>query len=289
MVVWKELPRTDLYGRPSHGTFCSSDVGDNPHRMLTRTRVELRGCHMQDIRPRIPVPTSWLEESRTSKCSSDSDSDSISAPAACGDWIPYMYPHVELLDAFQYIVTGTQQAVDDLDSHSYDQKSLALPKWASVATHRLLSLRPSDKTTHDGIEGLADFFAEAFRLAMLLFMAPIWRYYGVCTVFTQIMVQKLHETLRIRLSGVHWGKRLATLQLWILCMGAFEANIVQDEKAERYFVEAFVEASVLSPDPIGGVRRLLWVPKLFDAQEAALQRDVDILWRERYSTSRSVR
>jgi hypothetical protein len=81
--------------------------------------------------------------------------------------------------------------------------------------HRLLSAQQAvDPELPETI------FAEATRLALLLFLAEIRRRFGLHPIDSRVHVQKLHRVLEN--DAADW-KSLAMLRLWVVSMGVLEA------------------------------------------------------------------
>ena len=232
---------------------------------------------MQDIRPRLPPPDSWTEEAgfsspTISECSYYNFTDF----ACLNDWTTHLQPHPGVLEVYYDLIKFSRATACDISDRLIDHRNLKLPAWTNVAMHKLLSLRPLESVI-DGVVTVADLLAEAFRLAMLLYLAPIWRYYGVHPTYNQTAPQKLHQLMSTRLNRGDWGDKLQNLRLWVLGMGSIESGVMGYEKARQYFVNAAAEGAVTSESWIADIKHILWVPGLFDEQLAALRQNMESL------------
>lgn len=109
-----------------------------------------------------------------------------------------------------------------------DKVSAERGLWTISIIHRLLSYRPlqnalSIKATH---------IQEACRLGALLYMVPVWRFFGVAPVASSTLLTNLHKQFRD--SDGAWG-HLWTLKLWILYLAAAE-SLDGNEVLESWFV-----------------------------------------------------
>ena len=168
----------------------------------------------------------------------------------------------------------SREVSEHVSNHAIDHRGFKLPAWTKVITHRLLSMRPLEYASHNRADRFPSFVAETLRLAMILYLAPIWRFYGVHPTYTQVMVHKLWETLEVRLGGILWKKLPRTLYLWILFQGAFEAGMMELWNVKQYFVDAFIRMPAGEIDLEATIQNMLWVPELFDEQALALCRDI---------------
>ena len=121
--------------------------------------------------------------------------------------------------------------------------------------HRLLSLRPMQP---DVTPTRASMIEEVCRLGTLLFLAPIWRSFGIHPVRST----RIRQNLTIVLNGhfVEWGK-LRVLLLWTLAHATREAE-QDDERAEFAIRLAMVMGKMRLArweDVIQEAKGVLWV------------------------------
>lgn len=192
---------------------------------------------MQDLRPKFPLPPAWLEEyallerNKFQVASNDypfADSN-IDHP-----WIPRTLSQVAITVIYHDLTRLVQNAIWDLKDPETDEEALEPPVWVDVTIHRLLCFRPMEITVDDECDSVSS-VAESFRLAILLYMAPIWRYYGCHPTYTQVLVQKQYALLKSLSRDPGWYDAWRQLYLFILCMSAFEAETVEDPRV-RWFL-----------------------------------------------------
>lgn len=93
--------------------------------------------------------------------------------------------------------------------------------WASNTIHQFLSWRPLSCTSPRSA-----IIQEACRLGALIYLVPVWRFFGVAPVVSGYLISKLK--LFLELNHVEWGA-LWAVQAWILYMAALEAPGCQEE------------------------------------------------------------
>ena len=148
-----------------------------------------------------------------------------------------------------------------------------LPLWTNVVIYELLKLRPLDNLSVKTAKQ-ADFIAEAFRLAMLLYMAPIWRFYGSNPAHARTIVRKLHQNLTAPFGLLSSSPSLQKLHTWVLGMGAFEADVADEQNLTRDFVSALARLPLSEGHIMDSLRDVLWIHGLFGQQAAALEQDI---------------
>jgi hypothetical protein len=119
--------------------------------------------------------------------------------------------------------------------------------------------------------------AEAFRLAMLLYMAPIWRFYGSHPTHTQTIIGKLNRILEIEMNGAHWCQTFHKLQAWVLFMGAMEAELLEEQQIKHSFVKSMAKVALLDENVFIDIQSVLWVPGLLDQRAAVLQEEISTM------------
>jgi hypothetical protein len=142
--------------------------------------------------------------------------------------------------------------------------------WSNPIVYRLLTFRPLQQF---GVSNQS-LIQEACRLCSLLYLAPVWRMFGVHPVRPETLVQKLQDLL-----GTHeikWS-RLWKLQLWALYVGAMEAQLMGDV---AWFVKEI--ACVLHEHGINSwdrglacIQEVLWVERIFGGKDSNLSREID--------------
>lgn len=222
---------------------------------------------MLDLPPQLPLPETWVLEN---------DKPRYNDPMALDlgeHWVDSHSSHSSALRIYQDLVSFSRQAADEISVSFIDSNALKLPLWTNVVIYELLKLRPLDSLSVKTAKQ-ADLVAEAFRLAMLLYMAPIWRFYGSHPAHTRTAVRKLHQILEAALGILNSSPSLQKLQAWVLCMGAFEADVAEEQDLRQSFVSALAKHSLPEVRILESARGVLWIHGLFDQQAAALEEDI---------------
>jgi hypothetical protein len=104
-----------------------------------------------------------------------------------------------------------------MSSTAGEPQSSLQGNWVNVILHRLLTLCPltDENKREDKIE-------ETCRIASLIYLAPVWRKFGVFPVRTKLLVRKLR--LGLDSSPVEDWMELWPLRLWCLYVGAVESE-----------------------------------------------------------------
>jgi hypothetical protein len=243
-----------------------------PPSLTTRLnihRCELRGVYPQDIAPHFPVPKVWAELLLFPDLQ---DSDRPPTSAIRRLWSNSMLGMPEWIRIYETIATCSQ---DLLPSSSVGKEicSTKQPQagaWINPVVHKLLQFRPLDEF---GISS-ESLIQEVCRLGSLLYLAPIWRAFGVHPVDTEGLVVKFRDLLSN--NCILWGQ-LWKLKLWALCMAAIEA-----EQYTGIYWYAGKIANLLQDHDILSwdlgmklVKELLWVEVIFGGRNKILGREVD--------------
>ena len=137
--------------------------------------------------------------------------------------------------------------------------------WTNPIFYRLLRFRPLEQL---GISNQS-LIQEACRLGSLLYLAPVWRMFGVYPVRPQTFVGKFKDLLVTH--QISWLK-LWKLQLWVLFMAAMEAYLVGET---AWFVEEITdtlhEHGIKSWDEgLACIQEILWIETIFDGEISSL-------------------
>jgi hypothetical protein len=127
--------------------------------------------------------------------------------------------------------------------------------WPNCLIHQLLKWRPlQDRCNLDCL------IEEALRLASLLYLASIWRKFGVFPVRTSFILKKLHKLHSFNEVDL---QDLWLFEAWILVVGAIEA----DESMQSYFTQKVLTLalahSITVECLIEKVVGVLWLPDAF--------------------------
>jgi hypothetical protein len=169
---------------------------------------------------------------------------------------------------------------DSLNFHSSESFSMAPPgatltrpqtgAWTNPIIHQLLSFRPCQQY---GLSNQSH-IQEACRLGSLIYMALVWRAFGVSPFRSDILVRKLRGFLETQ--EIEW-LRLWKLQLWILCMGAIESESVDDKRWSANWMAVLLQKHEIRSWSQGleCVREILWVERLFRGRDQELGKIID--------------
>lgn len=177
---------------------------------------------------------------------------------------------------YQDVFLLSKYALPVLLSANIDARTVELPLWLNVYIHKLLSIRPLESNDEIVDSGMRE-FEEAFRVAMLLYLGCLWIYFGAST-YSQPLVYKQHQSLRNKRVWAHCNKHLWRLQVWILCMSAFEASNLDDGgEARRFFLHNLADIVDIGSDPISIAEDVLWAPRIFDTEATHLKEDIEMI------------
>lgn len=233
---------------------------------------------MQDLPCKLPLPQTWVEEAKSFPHGSWGITDARVPHSLSKTWGAQLNLLPGISDIFQHILKYSQHTILDVSDPNIQPGDLRLPAWVNVAIYRLLCLRPLQAICEEDHEA-AVVVSESCRLALLLYLAPIWLFYGAHPVHTEVLVRKQYEILSATTKALRWEQDLWELQLWILCMSSFEAARLPDGDIRNWFVRAVADLCNDEIDLFETLRSVLWIPLLFDQQLEDLRRDVEVLRR----------
>lgn len=143
--------------------------------------------------------------------------------------------------------------------------------WTNPMIHKLLSFRPlqdmpSSHTSH---------IQESIRLACLLYMASVWRFFGVAPVVPDTLLEHLRSVLEETIEP--WGP-VQTMEIWTVYMGAVNAL---DGRLEVWYLDRLVALcksnGIESWDELEKILRgVLWFACLLDHQHRILRHKVQL-------------
>ncbi|OAL42862.1 hypothetical protein IQ07DRAFT_667113 [Pyrenochaeta sp. DS3sAY3a] len=169
--------------------------------------TDICGCYAQDLAPHLPLPGVWLQ-SVVFPFNIYSSAKKTSLCQILNEELPQARNWKALYELLFSLVSDPEKPPNT---------------WMEPMLHRLLSLRPMHPNTTPSRASLIE---EVCRLGALLFLAPIWRSFGIHPVRSKRIRQNLLALLNGHL--VEWGK-LRVLLLWALAHATREA----DEEGER--------------------------------------------------------
>lgn len=149
--------------------------------------------------------------------------------------------------------------------------------WTSSMIHKLLSFSPSQGLL---ASPLASQMQASLRLGCLLYMVPVWRFFGVAPVVSDTLLANLRSVLEkgttVNTTTDPWG-RLWPMALWTLYMGAMEAL---DGPLEAWFVDrlvSFCQSHGVHSwgQLVDNVQNVLWFACLFDRKHTKLRERIE--------------
>lgn len=223
---------------------------------------------MFDVPPILPLPKQWHRDVNAIHLSEDVVTSTANLRAA---WTmhPDLHHETEWLEIFEEIKTFSHDSFEGSVSTTAAIQHFAgdVGAWTNSTIHRLLTFRPVSRSyAHQTYRLL-----EACRLGGLLYMAPLWRYFGVAPVSSVALQTSLHGLLKDD-DDVTWGQ-LWMLRLWLLYVGAVEAL---DGPFENWFLDQMVSVCMVNgilkwDEGMAVVGRVLWFACIFGQRHEALQ------------------
>ena len=272
--------------------------------------VELRGCYMHDVVPETPLPDDWVDAAARDRSSAMANAmlfregilrvsevrlgwqRVFAELAARTEWL-------EVLEEMVLLVPLADKDFADSPVGSGLELMRELPLWTDVVIYRLLQLQVATTrakhTIHRAVsddgqalntDGTADSsLSEACRLGMLLFMARVWRAYGVGPVPTDALRHKLHAL--VQSNSAIWitatrEPALGRLVLWIVCVFCLEAATIERATGDGTMLDigarSLQQLAALIRVPMTGQRdveramkRVVWVREAFDDAMLSLE------------------
>ncbi|KAI7246965.1 hypothetical protein KC343_g6031 [Hortaea werneckii] len=219
------------------------------HLRGTVNWVELRGALMRDTMPLFPLPAAWVQQYAVDRKRAMSNSQVFAEGMNRVSQIRIAWRNQfpddhspQCLELFEDLVLLAPLVDTDL-ANSFAGSGMEqlrdLPLWTNTLIHRALSLeRPVEtdaEVAHTSESGKFELrkdsgsagqeeslvLAEVCRLAILLFLAPIWRAYGVQPVPTGRIASRMGFLLEHHVS--FWRLAVAEaafarLLSWMLCV-----------------------------------------------------------------------
>ena len=192
----------------------------------------------------------------------------------CIEWLRYIWTrelpdHIEWLNLYEDMASFSFHTFEGL---SYRPHSTVVSSdfgaWASNTIHQLLTWRPLGC-----IDSRAAIIQEACRLGTLIYLVPVWRFFGVAPVVSAYLVSKLKNFLEM--NDVQWGG-LWPLQAWILYMAGLEAHACLEE-AWYYDQLAWVfeyNGILTWDDGMAHIKNVLWFDCMFASKDEAMGTEV---------------
>lgn len=240
---------------------------------------------MFDVAPIFPLPRQWYRKAQGPHLSEDATMSMISLRAA---WTAdsVVGHETEWLDIFEEMQAFSHDSFEKSESTTAAVPHFAgeIGAWTNSVIHKLLTFRPVSLP----LSPQAFTVLEACRLAGLLYMIPVWRFFGVGPVASATLQASLHRILRedVRDDARTWGQ-LWKLQLWVLYVGAMESL---GGPSESWFLGQIVSFSAMNgitswSEGMAAVEGVLWFACVFGDRHWILQEKMDVLFQEQLHRS----
>jgi len=238
---------------------------------------------MFDVPPTMPLPRQWYRSSHVISLREDVAASMASLRAA---WATQ--PELQL--ETDWLLIFAECKIFSHDSFESSDLTVAVVQhfagevgaWTNMTIHKLLIFRSASPP----LSFQTYVILEACRLGGLLFMVPVWRYFGVAPVSSVAFQTSLHRLLEDD-DVVVWGQ-LWTLRLWILYVGAVEAL---DGPFENWFLIQMHSVCLANgivdwDEGMAVVERVLWFTCIFGRKDVALQEKMGDLFHTHLQTVR---
>ncbi|GAB1731703.1 hypothetical protein NU195Hw_g5618t1 [Hortaea werneckii] len=275
------------------------------HLRGTVNWVELRGALMRDTMPVFPLPVAWVQQYAADRKRAMSDSQVFAEGMNRVGQIRIAWRNQfpndqspQWLELFEDLVLLAPLVDADLArsfAGSGMERLRDLPLWTNSLIHRALSLeRPIEtdaEVAHTSESGNFELrkdqgsagqeesivLAEACRLAILLFLAPIWRAYGVQPVPTGRITSRMGFLLKHHTS--FWCLAVAEIAFarllsWMLCVFLAEVlGVVTDVESKSGGLDQWALHTLAAlhngivhdaQDLEQTMKATLWVREVFD-------------------------
>jgi hypothetical protein len=227
---------------------------------ITLSWSDLVGSFSQDIPSIVPLPHRWQKDSR-SPPGSPRPLSAISL-----QWkqqLPMKLDWITVLDDISQLL-----ALD----RGFNQKELdgaaTTGSWMEPTMVRLLAIRP---LVHGNERGHV--IEEVSRLGTMLFLAPIWRWFGASPVWTFNISRNLLTVLNSHM--IEW-EELKSLLAWAVYFAAVETRDTQ-ERSQFVFILAVLMSGwqIHEWDEfMEVVKSVLWVDLVFAGSDDTIRHDV---------------
>lgn len=205
---------------------------------------------MQDMEPACPLPSQWMRYTEAPPLSE-----------GARDRLNHLFPprtstsagYSQWMMLFRDLLSFSEST---FSRDSMMDSSSEFGAWTNPMIHRLLSWRPNRGNPTPEQAAL-----EACRIAALLLLSRVWRFFGVRPVISDFLIDKL--VLVLKVCEGDWGV-LEQFQTWVLCLCSME---VRGKSAAIWAVEQMHVALDQAGEPAKGVleclKEILWYECLF--------------------------
>ncbi|KAF2664018.1 hypothetical protein BT63DRAFT_429553 [Microthyrium microscopicum] len=225
----------------------------NVQLRLTISWVEIQGAFALDLECAFPLPAQWEQYSHPIA----DHQETLLPLKLCEAWTVKWPRSQDWLDVYRDLFLFSRQTFFDTLGGIQSPHSGG---WTNAIMQRLLAMRPLRNNSSPGSNA-----EEACRVASLIYLAPIWRKFGVFPVRSIVLVSKLRSLLSSH--RVDWTG-LESLHLWVLYMGYVESS----GEDREWFVSELdawsVRYGLESWDLVQQcVRTILWIDNVFGAPD----------------------
>lgn len=233
---------------------------------------------MFDVEPLFPIPRQWQHRAPTIPADQKQQADDVwekfrkiwevNFPSE-----PRWLNLIEEMAQFSHASLPCPSLLSSGSSmhHHHHHLSEHQGVWTNSMIHKLLSFRPSrDESSSSSSSPLVFRTQESVRLGCLLYMASVWRFFGVAPIVPDTLLARLRSVLGESIES--WGS-MWTLELWAVYMGATEAL---NGPLEAWFLDRLVALCKTNgiqnwAEMTDAVQGVLWFACLSDSRHKQLE------------------
>ncbi|KAI7975480.1 hypothetical protein EIK77_000175 [Talaromyces pinophilus] len=191
--------------------------------------------------------------------------------------------HIHWIPMLDDLITFSLNTFDSATSFMEKKDDSTVGAWTNVVIHTFLTERPllDDQPCVETVSSHASnhreaTILEACRLGVLLYMIPVWRFFGVSPVVSEVLVNNARSILD-KNKDIDWGDYLWPLKLWVLYVAGVEAvsNPVNRAWFAASISHIIIEKQLKNWDrAMEVVKIFLWFECLFKGYDEDLKRQV---------------
>lgn len=239
---------------------------------LSAHRVDLRSAYTRDTAPDIPIPDLWLDE--TEKIFGRDGMTAYKAARDISEGTDEAFAR-SIFAIYRRLRVATAEMRKRVETPGLPD--VDLPVYLMVLVHELLSnqLPPRNKTKPTLLA------LDAWRMGMLLFLAPVYRYFGVHPIYMDRIVRKVYRLRMLWSMWNQWDPKSRTLLTWTLFMVALEGEKSGQRAVRKWCVRVFADIAKEFVGPSDGTgllmtaRGVLWIPELLDDRAEEFVKEID--------------
>lgn len=176
------------------------------------------GSCTQDIVPHFPLPTAYIPLLPPLSPDPPLPLGALNLSKTWRFLLPHRFDIIDIFDDLCRVTYHIKEEAYLSGGEVYKDFEFS-GTFLNPLLYRLLAARTDVQNDNDAV------FQEALRLASILYLAEVRRTFGIFPVWSRAHVKKLKRVLE---NQVDW-KKLTRLKLWVLAMGAMEAETVSDK------------------------------------------------------------